>query len=150
MLQVPQARGIGEDSALRILFFDRVLWKPSLGIAFFSLSPSLSLFTFSPFAFFCLLPSSKKLSFLATMGVIFTEPKYPVVNKAPAFWETGEKKRKMIQHFFRFFVLRRSPINSLLTSLFSFSLLYSQSPTSTSGTWERSRVQPFSLRPWGT
>ena len=22
------------------------------------------------------------------MGVIFTEPKYPVVNKAPAFWET--------------------------------------------------------------
>lgn len=28
------------------------------------------------------------------MGVIFTEPKYPVVNKAPAFWETGALKKK--------------------------------------------------------
>ena len=45
------------------------------------------------------------------MGVIFTEPKYPVVNKAPAFWETGEEKEE------EDFLLRR-PIKTLvLTSL---------------------------------
>jgi len=52
------------------------------------------------------------------MGVIFTEPKYPVVNKAPAFWETGKEGRRRVSSFFS---LRFSlPSKSLLLRLTSF------------------------------
>ena len=81
--------------------------------SFLSLS-SLSLHFLSLPFLLALLASSgarKSLHFLAAMGVIFTEPKYPVVNKAPAFWETGEEKEE------EDFLLRR-PIKTLvLTSL---------------------------------
>ena len=118
------ARKYGEDSALskplslfRSVFF---LCKPS-ALRFFlcsrplSLSLSLSLhFLSHPFLFCFPLLAFKQLEtshFLAAMGVIFTEPKYPVVNKAPAFWETGKRGRKR-EVGFRFDFRPPSPISS--------------------------------------
>ena len=116
------ARKYGEDSALskplslfRSVFF---LCKPS-ALRFFLCSRPLSLslslhFLSHPFLFCFPLLAFKQLEtshFLAAMGVIFTEPKYPVVNKAPAFWETGKRGRKR-EVGFRFDFRPPSPISS--------------------------------------
>ena len=93
-----------------------------------SLSLSLSLhFLSHPFLFCFPLLAFKQLEtshFLAAMGVIFTEPKYPVVNKAPAFWETGKRGRKR-EVGFRFDFRPPSPISSC-SPLFLY-LLHSSS-----------------------